>query len=495
MLGAIIIFLFSDYNCILKPSIFRGQRHLLVHHHQSRCRTRTASHPVQDDASEKMEEEEVSRHASNVSQGTPPKLTEESPQISIADLRAELAEKDKMIAAKDKLIAEHNRQLVEKDNKVDKHRRERFVSKVGGDVEPWGLDSDALITWLEVQTKTLSSNKSWNPLIDALRGFDGVALLAHCDENAKPPWVKLAKGAGGTPLRKLGLFVSQVTKLNEMLNMKHGIGFYHLLFQSCNQLSPLMDLSWVSWLGEGAFGQVHLVKDREIHDLWAVKFIKVENDGLIQEASKEMQHHKRAAESSEFVVKIKTWGQVGDEFLFVQMEYCAGGDVRKLLNKADPSTIGISDDELRWKLYRQICEGLASIHSAGLIHMDLKPENGASVCCTTQGKVSHQMTYYLQPCCYAHQSYSRTIWTRELRTWDWSQIPTSVQLPHKRTSAAHEVTKPQKLRLGNSRVRRISSPSQSCVLRWQSGLFLICRPTTLSARCRTGVLFRSCGSH
>merc|ERR1711998_4446 len=35
----------------------------------------------------------------------------------------------------------------------------------------------------------------------------------------------------------------------------------------------------------------------------------------------------------------------------------------------------MDDDALRWKLYLQICMGIVAIHSCGIIHLDLKPEN------------------------------------------------------------------------------------------------------------------------
>ena len=91
-----------------------------------------------------------------------------------------------------------------------------------------------------------------------------------------------------------------------------------------------------------------------------------------------MAHHQRAAASSEYVVKINTWGQISDEFLFVAMEVCTGGDIAQLLKNPDAPgrKIAMNDDALRWKLYDQICMGLSAIHAAGLIHMDIKPGNG-----------------------------------------------------------------------------------------------------------------------
>ena len=212
--------------------------------------------------------------------------------------------------------------------------------------------------------------------MEALRGVDGVGLLTICEPIASPPWVRLTKGADGKKLTKQGVSTGQVGKLNVLLN-KHGLGYYSVLFQSCDRLSPLMDLEWIEKLGEGSFGQVHRVKNKYRNAHSAVKLIKVDDEEKLANASKEMQHHQKAAEASEFVVKLFKWGQIADDFLFIELELCTGGDIRKTLNSTEPPRSGMADTDLRWKLYMQICRGLEAVHKTGLIHMDLKPENGS----------------------------------------------------------------------------------------------------------------------
>eukprot|EP01117_Protostelium_nocturnum_P010558 TRINITY_DN3798_c0_g1_i4.p1 TRINITY_DN3798_c0_g1~~TRINITY_DN3798_c0_g1_i4.p1 ORF type:complete len:1615 (+),score=530.73 TRINITY_DN3798_c0_g1_i4:178-5022(+) len=55
--------------------------------------------------------------------------------------------------------------------------------------------------------------------------------------------------------------------------------------------------------------------------------------------------------------------------LYIQMEYCTKHTLRQLIDD------GILDDEERWRLLRQMVEGLNHIHSQGIIHRDLKPSN------------------------------------------------------------------------------------------------------------------------
>jgi translation initiation factor 2-alpha kinase 4 len=56
--------------------------------------------------------------------------------------------------------------------------------------------------------------------------------------------------------------------------------------------------------------------------------------------------------------------------LYISMEYCEKRTLRDLIRK------GLyKDNEEIWRLFRQILEGLAHIHSLNVVHRDLKPEN------------------------------------------------------------------------------------------------------------------------
>ena len=54
--------------------------------------------------------------------------------------------------------------------------------------------------------------------------------------------------------------------------------------------------------------------------------------------------------------------------LYIQMEYCTKNSMRDLIDN-------VIDEEDRWRLLRQIVQGLNHIHSQGIIHRDLKPSN------------------------------------------------------------------------------------------------------------------------
>ena len=252
---------------------------------------------------------------------------------------------------------------------TETRRTDNFMRVMQGIATPWIMNAAAL--------KAHFASSGLPPaILQALDGTMGIDLLEKClEEVEKPPWVKLRRNHQGDLLRKCaGVKAGHLGKLD--LHLKRcGLGFAALLYRSCHQQTPLMDYRWVRLLGEGGFGQVHEVSHRH-HAAGsphiALKLIKAvhgsrdDDDAVarkLKETAKEMEHHQRAASTSEFVVELFTWGQIGEEFFFVSMELCTGGDVAQLLEAAEQLGRGL-ESELLWKLFEQIALGIEAIHKA-----------------------------------------------------------------------------------------------------------------------------------
>ena len=263
-------------------------------------------------------------------------------------------------------------------------RTDNFLSAVGPGAI-WAMDAPALAACFQASELMEKKPKDCAPLLEKMRGATGLDLVstdACLEEQEKPPWVRAQRNHEREMLKGGDVTFAQVARLRNFLNHK-GIGYAALLYRSCHQHSPLMDYGFVRHKGQGGYGVVYEVANRHLPDdapHVALKLIKVKHDDEeaaqeeIDRTAREMSHHQRAAASSPYVVDMLTWGQIDDEFFFVAMELCTGGDVAKLLNEQLGRGL---EAELLWRLYEQLAEGLQAIHDADLIHQDLKPANCA----------------------------------------------------------------------------------------------------------------------
>ena len=263
-------------------------------------------------------------------------------------------------------------------------RTDNFLKSVG-EHAVWAMGATALATYL--QNSELMTRKPYcEALLEKMRGATGLDLVstdACLEEHAQPPWVRLQRNHEREKLKEGSVTMGQIAKFRNLLE-RLGLGYAALLYRSCHRQSPLMDYRFVSPLGQGGFGFVSRVANRNLPEdaaHIALKLIKVkqhdDEEAALEEidrTSREMSHHQRAAASSPYVVDMLTWGQIDDEFFFVAMELCEGGDVEKLLNEQPGRGL---EAELLWKFYEQLTQGVQAIHEADLIHLDLKPANCA----------------------------------------------------------------------------------------------------------------------
>uniref|UniRef100_K1QDD6 IkappaB kinase n=1 Tax=Magallana gigas TaxID=29159 RepID=K1QDD6_MAGGI len=134
----------------------------------------------------------------------------------------------------------------------------------------------------------------------------------------------------------------------------------------------------VKILGSGGFGQVVLWKHESRDDFIALKKCRVQSEmnqkhkerwTLEVDIMKRLDHPNVIAAKD---VPPELNVHVG-EMPLLAMEYCSGGDLRKVLNKPE-NCVGLKQYDIRC-LVRDIASAVEYLHKKRIIHRDLKPEN------------------------------------------------------------------------------------------------------------------------
>ena len=123
-------------------------------------------------------------------------------------------------------------------------------------------------------------------------------------------------------------------------------------------------------IGRGAFGEVHVCKEKKTGNIVAIKKIKKS----VLETKNQIIHIRNeqllmSKIKSPWIVDLKASFQEGD-YLYLIMDYLPGGDLMSLLIKKDILT------EKEAKFYiAEIISAVESIHNLHCIHRDIKPDN------------------------------------------------------------------------------------------------------------------------
>jgi TPR repeat protein len=130
-------------------------------------------------------------------------------------------------------------------------------------------------------------------------------------------------------------------------------------------------------LGRGACGSVYRVFDNQLQLGLALKAIVVREENstsILKQAANEFQVREKIRDRAHILGAYFPLleNHKGLSMLVLPMELADGGSLRAWMNK-NPAIRERQEEALEY--FRQVCIGTMAVHQAGLVHLDLKPEN------------------------------------------------------------------------------------------------------------------------
>ena len=166
--------------------------------------------------------------------------------------------------------------------------------------------------------------------------------------------------------------IEKINNLNLSENNKNEI-YQNIIEQesakirSARKKNSIFDYESLGIIGKGAFGEVHVCREKSTGNIYAIKKIKKGNNENVSNIINEINILKimKCKHSVEFIEYIEK-----DDYIYIVMELC-DGDLNYLLKKMNKKI----DIITIVKIIIQLNEVIKLMHEKKIEHRDLKPEN------------------------------------------------------------------------------------------------------------------------